>query len=120
MEFAIDSFVSMMPDVTTGVVPSASERMERLLDEIIRADRVGIDVFGVGEHHRADFVDASPAVILTAGAGRTFRIRLTSAVSVLSASDPVRVFQDFATLDDISKGRAEMVVVIGPHEAVQG
>jgi len=110
MEIAIDSFVSLMPDGTTGVIPSAVERMERLLDEVTMADRSGIDVFGVGEHHRADFVDASPAVILAAAAARTSRIRLTSAVSVLSASDPVRVFQDFATLDVISKGRAEMIV----------
>lgn len=110
MDIAIDSFVSMMPDGVTGVMPSVVERMERLLEEITTADRAGVDAFGVGEHHRPDFADASPAVILAAAAARTSRIRLTSAVSVLSAADPVRLFQDFATLDVISNGRAEMIV----------
>ncbi len=79
--------------------------MERLLDEVEIADRVGLDVFGVGEHHREEFLDAAPAVILAAAAARTRRICLTSAVTVLSAADPVRVFQEFATLDLIAKGR---------------
>jgi probable LLM family oxidoreductase len=84
--------------------------MRNLLAEIELADQVGLDVFGIGEHHRHDFLDASPAVILSAAAARTSRIRLASAVKVLSADDPVRVFQDFATLDLISQGRAEIVV----------
>jgi probable LLM family oxidoreductase len=84
--------------------------MADLLDEVEVADRVGLDVFGIGEHHRAEFLDAAPAVILAAAAARTQQIRLTSAVTVLSAADPVRVFQEFATLDLISKGRAELVV----------
>ena len=84
--------------------------MRDLLDEIEHADQVGLDVFGVGEHHRKEFLDSAPAVILAAAAARTKRIRLTSAVTVLSAADPVRVFQQFATLDLISQGRAEMVV----------
>lgn len=83
--------------------------MRDLLEEVATADAVGLDAFGIGEHHRSDFLDASPAVILAAAAARTRRIRLTSAVSVLSAADPVRVFQDFATLDLISQGRAEIV-----------
>jgi probable LLM family oxidoreductase len=81
-----------------------------LVKQIERADQVGLDVFGVGEHHRRDFLDSAPAMILGAAAARTQRIRLTSAVTVLSAADPVRVFQEFATLDLLSKGRAEMVV----------
>jgi probable LLM family oxidoreductase len=110
MEIAIDSFALMVPDGATGVMPSTAERMERLLNEIVTADRSGVDLYGVGEHHRADFIDASPAVVLAAGAARTSRIRLTSAVSVLNAADPVRLFQDFATLDIISNGRAEIIV----------
>ena len=84
--------------------------MRDLLEEIEHADQVGLDVFGVGEHHRKEFLDSAPAVILAAAAARTKRIRLTSAVAVLSAADPVRLFQQFATLDLISQGRAEMVV----------
>jgi probable LLM family oxidoreductase len=83
--------------------------MQHLLEEIELADRVGLDVFGIGEHHRAEFLDSAPAVILAAAAARTKKIRLTSAVTVLSAADPVRVFQEFATLDLISQGRAEIV-----------
>src|SRR5207253_4566204 len=83
--------------------------MHHLLEEIELADRVGLDVFGIGEHHRAEFLDSAPVVILSAAATRTENIRLTSAVTVLSASDPVRVFQEFATLDLISRGRAEIV-----------
>lgn len=110
MEIGIDSFVAMTPDATTGALPSGADRMAQLLAEVVTADRAGIDVFGVGEHHRADFADASPVVILAAAAAQTSRIRLTSAVSVLSAADPVRLFQDFATLDLVSRGRAEMIV----------
>jgi alkanesulfonate monooxygenase SsuD/methylene tetrahydromethanopterin reductase-like flavin-dependent oxidoreductase (luciferase family) len=83
--------------------------MDNLLDEIVLADQVGLDVFGIGEHHRSEFVDSAPPVILGAAATRTKNIRLTSAVTVLSAADPVRIFQVFATLDLISHGRAEIV-----------
>ena len=109
MEIAVDSFIAMMPVPATGIVPSPGERMASLLEEIETADRVGLDAFGIGEHHRAEFIDASPAVILAAGGARTRRIKLHSAVTVLSAADPVRVFEDFATLDLISRGRAEIV-----------
>ncbi|WCS28568.1 LLM class flavin-dependent oxidoreductase (plasmid) [Methylobacterium sp. NMS14P] len=110
MEIGIDSFAVTLPDLKTGRAVTATERMERLLDEVEVADRAGLDVFGIGEHHRAEFLDSAPAIILAAAAARTSRIRLTSAVTVLSAADPVRVFQEFATLDLIAKGRAEIVV----------
>lgn len=110
MEFGIDSFAVTLPDTKTGRTLPAAERMERLLAEVEVADRAGLDVFGIGEHHRAEFLDAAPAIILAAAAARTRTIRLTSAVTVLSAADPVRVFQEFATLDLIAKGRAEIVV----------
>lgn len=109
MDIAIDSFAALMPDPATGRMPSPGERMADLLLEIELADAVGLDAFGVGEHHRAEFIDASPAVILSAGAARTRQIRLHSAVTVLSAADPVRVFEDYATLELISQGRAEIV-----------
>lgn len=109
MEIGINSFAALNPDMAERV-PTAAERLADLIEEIALADQVGIDVFGVGEHHRPDFADASPAVILAAAAARTARIRLTSAVSVLSTVDPVRLFQDFATLDLLAKGRAEIVV----------
>ena len=109
MEIGVNSFVAMLPHAETGVTPSAEERIARVLDEIETADRVGLDVFGIGEHHRPEYADSSPAVILAAAAARTKTIRLTSAVSVLSAADPVRLFQDFATLDLVSNGRAEIV-----------
>ncbi|SFA73046.1 probable oxidoreductase, LLM family [Rhizobium sp. NFR07] len=110
MEIGIDSFAAILPDPATGRLPSATERMAELIEEVVAADRVGLDVFGIGEHHRGEFLDSAPTVILAAAAARTSRIRLTSAVTVLSAADPVRVFQEFATLDLISKGRAEVVV----------
>jgi probable LLM family oxidoreductase len=110
MQIGVDSFVINSPVQGTGSGISTAERMSNLLEEIESADRAGLDVFGIGEHHRADFADSAPAVILAAAAARTRRIRLTSAVTVLSAHDPVRVFQDFATLDLISNGRAEMIV----------
>ncbi|HKB91327.1 MAG TPA: LLM class flavin-dependent oxidoreductase [Opitutaceae bacterium] len=110
MQIGIDSFVATAADPVTGVSLSPSERLHNLLEEIELADRVGVDVFGIGEHHRHDFADSAPAVILAAAAARTRRIRLTSAVTVLSAADPVRVFQEFATLDLLSQGRAEIVV----------
>ena len=110
MLIGIDSFVAGVPDPASGVIPDAPERMSRLLEEVEAADGAGLDVFGVGEHHRPDFLDAAPAVILAAAAARTRRIRLASAVTVLSAADPVRVFQQFATMDLISGGRADLVV----------
>src|ERR1700748_3058257 len=110
MEIGIDSFAAILPDPMTGRLPSASDRMADLLEEIEGADRVGLDVFGMGEHHRAEFLDSAPAIILAAAAARPKTIRLTSAVTVLSAADPVRVFQEFATLDLLSQGRAEIVV----------
>ena len=108
MEIGIDSFAAAHTDTTREL--SATERLANLLEEIEHADQVGLDVFGIGEHHRKDFLDSAPAIILAAAAARTKRIRLTSAVTVLSSADPVRVFQNFATLDLISQGRAEMVV----------
>ena len=110
MEIGVDSFAAVLPDPVTGRAVPAEQRIGELVDEMVAADRAGLDVFGVGEHHRAEFLDAAPAVILAAGAARTERIRLTSAVTVLSAADPVRVFQEFATLDLLSRGRAEIVV----------
>jgi probable LLM family oxidoreductase len=106
----VDIGVFTFADVSTrpgGTDPA--RRYRQLLEEIALADEVGLDVFGVGEHHRPDFSVSAPAVVLAAGAGRTSRIRLTSAVSVLSADDPVRVFQQFASLDLLSEGRAEIM-----------
>jgi probable LLM family oxidoreductase len=108
MEVGIDSFAAAFDDASLAANPS--ERLQDLVKQIERADQVGLDVFGVGEHHRREFLDSAPAVILGAAAMRTQRIRLTSAVTVLSAADPVWVFQEFATLDLLSRGRAEMVV----------
>ena len=109
MELGIYTFAELTPDPETGRTISPAERLRNLIEEIELADQVGLDVFGVGEHHRPDFAVSSPAVVLAAGAERTSRIRLTSAVSVLSSDDPVRVFQDFATLDLLSGGRAEIM-----------
>jgi probable LLM family oxidoreductase len=109
MQIGVDSFGAVISDPATGLTVSALQRMDNLLDEIVLADQVGLDVFGIGEHHRSEFVDSAPPVILGAAATRTKNIRLTSAVTVLSAADPVRIFQEFATLDLISHGRAEIV-----------
>src|SRR5690606_3311699 len=109
MELGIYTFAEATPDVSTGRIIAPAERLANLLEEIELADQVGLDVFGVGEHHRPDYVVSTPAVVLAAGAARTKRIRLTSAVSVLSSDDPVRVFQEFSTLDLISNGRAEIM-----------
>ena len=103
MEIGAYTFADICPGIT------AAERLRNLIEEIELADRVGLDVFGAGEHHRPDYAVSSPAVALAAGAARTERIRLTSAVTVLSSDDPVRVFQDFATLDLLSGGRAEIM-----------
>src|SRR2546430_1688623 len=108
MQIGIDSFAAAYDDASLKV--SASDRLRDLVEQIEHADQVGLDVFGIGEHHRRDYLDSAPAVILGAAAARTHRIRLTSAVTVLSSADPVRVFQNFATLDLLSQGRAEMVV----------
>ncbi|QND72894.1 LLM class flavin-dependent oxidoreductase [Tardiphaga robiniae] len=110
MEIGIDSFAMLVTDPKTGHLQSAADRMASVLAEVELADNVGLDVFGMGEHHRENALDSAPAVILAAAAARTKTIRLTSAVAVISAADPVRVFQEFATLDLISKGRAELVV----------
>lgn len=109
MQIGIDSFAASIADPTTGVRLEPVDRLANLLEEIELADQVGLDVFGIGEHHRAEFLDSAPVVILAAAATRTKKIRLGSAVTVLSAADPVRVFQEFATLDLISHGRAEIV-----------
>jgi probable LLM family oxidoreductase len=107
MQVGIDSFAAWDD---AGMSVSPSERLRKLVKQIEYADQIGLDVFGIGEHHRREFLDSAPAVILAAAAARTQRIRLTSAVTVLSAADPVRVFQEFTTLDLLSQGRAEMVV----------
>ncbi|MET3698784.1 putative LLM family oxidoreductase [Bacillus oleivorans] len=105
----MSTFVETTPDVKSGKVMSHAQRIREVVEEIVLADQVGLDVFGVGEHHREDYAASAPAVILAAAASQTKRIRLTSAVTVLSSDDPVRVFQDFATLDAISNGRAEIM-----------
>lgn len=110
MHIGVDSFVSSVTDPQTERMIGPAERMEHLLEEIELADRVGLHSFGIGEHHRSEYYDSAPPVILAAAAARTTRIRLGSAVTVLSAADPVRVFQQFATLDLISKGRIDLVV----------
>jgi len=109
MEIGIDSFAARFSN-TTGEPVDNKAAMSELLARMEHADKVGLDIFGIGEHHRKDFLDSAPALILAAAAAITKRIRLTSAVTVLSATDPVRAFQSFATLDLISQGRAEMVV----------
>jgi probable LLM family oxidoreductase len=110
MQLGIYSFAEMTMDAATGRTVTPAERLRDLIEEIELADQVGLDVFGVGEHHRPDFAVSAPAVVLAAAAQRTQRIRLTSAVNVLSSDDPVRVFQQFATLDLLSGGRAEIMV----------
>ncbi len=110
MHVGVDSFVSSVTDPTDGRVIAPEERMGHLLEEIALADQVGLYSFGVGEHHRSEYYDSAPSIILAAAAARTENIRLGSAVKVLSADDPVRVFQEFATLDLISKGRIDLVV----------
>jgi probable LLM family oxidoreductase len=109
MELGIFTFAELTPDPDTGLTLSQADRLRNLLEEIELADEVGLDVFGVGEHHRPDFAVSAPAIVLAAAAERTRTIRLTSAVNVLSSDDPVRVFQQFATLDLLSGGRAEIM-----------
>jgi probable LLM family oxidoreductase len=110
MQIGIDSFVETT--LASGRAPGelGAERVRQLLEEIELADRTGVDVYGIGEHHREEYIASSPAILLAAAAARTQNIRLTSAVTVLSSDDPVRVFQDFATLDLVSQGRAEIIV----------
>jgi probable LLM family oxidoreductase len=108
MQIGIDSFAAAYTETSLSAVPA--DRLSELLEQVERADEAGLDVFGIGEHHRQEYLDSAPAIILAAAAARTRRIRLTSAVAVLSAIDPVRLFQQFATLDLVSRGRAEMVV----------
>lgn len=109
MELGLYSFAETTVDPATGVRAGSGQRLHDLLEEIVLADQVGLDVYGVGEHHRPDFAVSAPAVVLAAAAARTTRIRLSSAVTVLSSDDPVRVFQEFSTLDLLSNGRAEIM-----------
>lgn len=109
MELGLTTFVELSPDSRTGHVITPGQRLRDMVEEAVLAEQVGLDVYGVGEHHRPDFLASAPAVALAAIAARTTRIRLTSAVTVLSSDDPVRVFQDFATLDLLSDGRAEIM-----------
>ena len=110
MQVGVDSFAALPQPGGSAHGVSSSEHLRNLIEQIEHADAAGLDVFGVGEHHRADFLDSAPTVILAAAAARTRRIRLASAVTVLSAADPVRVFQNFATLDLLSRGRVDLVV----------
>jgi len=109
MELGLYTFAELQPDPITGSAISPQQRMKNLLEEVDLAEQVGLDVFAIGEHHRPDFIVSSPAVVLGAAAARTKNIRLSSAVTVLSSDDPVRVFQDFATIDLLSGGRAEIM-----------
>lgn len=109
MEIGIYTFAEVTPDPQTGKTISTHQRINNLMEEIELAEQVGLDVFAVGEHHRPDFAVSSPAVILAAAAVKTKKIKLSSAVTVLSSDDPVRVFQDFATVDHLSDGRAEIM-----------
>ena len=109
MELGIYTFGELTPDPQTGRQVTAGERMRDLLEEVELADRLGLEVFGVGEHHRPDYIVSAPAVVLGAAAARTSDIRLTSAVNIISSDDPVRVFQQFAIVDLISNGRAEIM-----------
>jgi probable LLM family oxidoreductase len=109
MELGVSSFAELTPDPLTGKTISGHQRMMDLMEEIKLADQIGLDVYALGEHHRPDFIVSSPAVVLAAAAVKTKQIKLSSAVTVLSSDDPVRVFQDFATLDLLSGGRAEIM-----------
>ncbi len=109
MQIGVYTFADTTRDPKTGHLVTAAQRLRDLIEEMELADQVGLDVFGVGEHHRPDYAVSVPAVVLAAGGERTKKIRLTSAVTVLSSDDPVRVFQDFATLDLLSSGRAEIM-----------
>jgi probable LLM family oxidoreductase len=110
VEIGVFTFADVRRDPASGETITAERRLRELMEEVVLADEVGLDVFGVGEHHRPDFTVSTPAVVLAAAAARTRRIRLTSAVTVLSSDDPVRVFQEFSTVDLLSGGRAEIMV----------
>ncbi|MGW2665288.1 LLM class flavin-dependent oxidoreductase [Nocardia tengchongensis] len=109
MELGLTTFAETHPVGGNGPVPTAGERLRQVVEEAVATEAAGLDVYGVGEHHRKDFAASSPAVVLAAIASRTERIQLTSAVTVLSSADPVRAYQDFATLDGLSNGRAELM-----------
>ena len=109
MEIGISTFLETTPDPATGKIMSHAQRLRDAVEEIVLADEVGLDVYGIGEHHRADYAGTAPAVVLAAAAPMTKRIRLTSAVTVISSDDPVRVYQAFSTLDGLSNGRAEIM-----------
>jgi alkanesulfonate monooxygenase SsuD/methylene tetrahydromethanopterin reductase-like flavin-dependent oxidoreductase (luciferase family) len=117
MELGIYTFGELTSDPITGATISPQQRLRDLVEEMELADQVGLDVFGLGEHHRPEYIVSAPAVVLAAGAAHTQRIRLTSAVSVLGSDDPVRIFQDFATLDLLSGGRAE--IMAGPGSFIE-
>ena len=110
MELGITTFAETHPDPETGATISHGDRLRQVLEEVEVAEAVGLDVYGIGEHHRSDFAASSPAVVLAAAAGRTSKIRLLPAVIILSSADPVRTYQDFSTLDLVSNGRAELLV----------
>ena len=110
MELGLTSFAETPPDPVTGEAMSHGERLRNVIAEVEKAEEVGLDVYGLGEHHRPDMAASAPAIAMAAAAGRTERIRLSSAVIVLSSADPVRTFQDFSTIDLISSGRAELMV----------
>lgn len=110
IELGISTFGETTPLENTGIAPSHPERIRQLVKEIELADRVGLDIYGIGEHHRSDFAVSAPEIILAAGAVNTKHIRLSSAVTVLSSIDPVRAYQQYATIDALSNGRAEMMV----------
>lgn len=114
-ELGIYHFGELTPSPTTGALPSPGTRLRELVEQATAADEAGLDVFAVGEHHRTDFAVSSPAVVLAAMAENTSRIKLSSAVTVLSSDDPVRVFQQFATLDLLSGGRAEIIAGRGSY-----
>ncbi|MDB5164535.1 MAG: luciferase [Candidatus Saccharibacteria bacterium] len=109
MEFGVCTFADLAPDAETGKALSPEQRMKNLLEEMVLADKVGLNIFGVGEHHRPDFIVSDPAVVMAAGAAITKKIRFTSAVTVLSTRDPVQVFQEFSEVDLVSGGRAEII-----------
>ena len=109
MEIGVYTFVENTPDPATGRLLSPAQRLRDLIEEVVLADQVGLEVFGIGEHHRSDFLASAPTIMLAAAAERTKAIRLTSAVTVLSSDDPVRVYQQYATLDLLSGGRAEIM-----------
>ena len=110
MELGITSFAETYPDPMSGEMISHAERLRQVVAEIVRAEEVGLDVYGLGEHHRPDFASSAPVVALAAAAGQTEKIRLFPAVSILSTDDPVRVYQQYSTLDAVSGGRAELLV----------